>query len=117
MGDVNAYTALVGLLLGSVSPLVTAVIQQPRWSSTTRFWVALGMAAVIGTATAFARGDLTSGLTWPATIAAVFIAAESTYRGWRAGGVVAPIENVTSLTARRGNRTGGPGGPGGQRAA
>lgn len=72
-------TAGWGLLVGLATPYLTAVVQQPGWSSKTKRLVAVGVAVLVGAATCLANGTLDDGKTVLQTIAAVLIASQAVY--------------------------------------
>lgn len=94
-------TVTWGLIAGAVTPLLTAVVQQPRfkWSSRTRALVGAGISIVVGLLTCLANGDLhvSEGQTILSTIAVVLVTSISTYKGlWKPTGVAGGIESATS---------------------
>lgn len=87
-----------GLLVGALLPLLTAVVQQPRWSRRQRSLAAAGLSLAAGVVVVLLGGGFAHGLEDPLfTIAAVMAAAEATYeKVWQPKGVAAAIERVTS---------------------
>lgn len=87
--------------IGTLSPLIIAIIQQPWWSDKARALVTMVWAVVLGVATAVASGAL-SGFdlhTLAGTVGAisvVLVAAQGSYGTWKKLGVTAWIENATS---------------------
>lgn len=93
-----------GLIAGVLTPWLTSVVQQPRWTNRTRAWVGAGISLVVGVLTCLANGDLhvQEGQTVLATIAAVVVAAQAAYSQlWKPTGVSPAIESATSRTPRR----------------
>lgn len=87
-----------GLVLGVVMPILTSIVQQPRWSDRTRTIVAWLLSAVGGIVTCLANGSFDEGQTMIATIAVVLVAAQATYVGWKKTGLTGKIEQATSPT-------------------
>lgn len=88
---------LVGLLVGVITPPITAVIQRPTWSKNTRIVVAGAASVVLGFITAATTGALTDPGNLFAVIAAVAVAAEATYEKlWQPSGAAGAIEKATS---------------------
>lgn len=86
-----------GLMLGVITPLLTAVAQQPRWSSRTRAIIGAIVSIAVGGVTCLAKGDITNGQTLLSTIAVVLVAAQATYSQlWKPTGVAGALENATS---------------------
>lgn len=92
-----------GLMLGVLMPILTSVVQQPKWSDRTRTIVGWTMSVVGGVVTCLANGSFQEGQTLVATIAVVLVAAQSTYVGWKKTGLTGTIEKATSpsTTAQR----------------
>lgn len=101
-----ADTTTWGLIVGVVLPWLTALVQQPTWSTGTRRAVAVAAAVVGGVLTALANGTIGEGKTVLATVAAVLVAAQATYESLWRGGVATSIEYATSRSARS-SHTGG----------
>lgn len=85
-----------GLVLGVVMPILTSIVQQPKWSSRTRTIVAWVLSAVGGVVTCLANGSFHEGQTLVATIAVVLVASQATYIGWKKTGLTGSIESATS---------------------
>jgi hypothetical protein len=80
-----ADTATWGLVLGVFLPWVTALVQQPRWSTDTRKLVSIIAAIVGGVLVCLTNGSLDEGQTLLATFATVLVASQTTYRNlWSA---------------------------------
>jgi NhaP-type Na+/H+ or K+/H+ antiporter len=90
-----------GLILGTVLPPLTAVVQQPRWTDNQRKIVAVLVAVLAGVLTCLANGALHDGQTVLATVAAVLVASQAAYRGLWKDSLAAAIERVTSPRPRR----------------
>lgn len=98
----QANVVLVGLLVGSVTPLLTSLIQQPKWSKNTRIGVSVVVSVLIGFAIAAADGKLASAGDVFSIIGAVLVAAEAFYQKlWKASGVAGAVERATTLKARK----------------
>ncbi|HET9653820.1 MAG TPA: hypothetical protein VFP72_00565 [Kineosporiaceae bacterium] len=90
-------TPLFGLVLAVLTPLVTAVAQQPRWTSRTRSIVGALVSLVVGFLTVATAGKLGDTSTLLTTLALVVAAAEASYQKlWRGTGLTQMIENATS---------------------
>jgi hypothetical protein len=86
-----------GLILGVLTPLATALVQQPRWGTKTRAVVGALVAIVVGVVTCLANGDIESGQTVLATVAVVLVAAQATYKGfWQPTRIAPKVEAATS---------------------
>lgn len=100
MSDLLNDTASWGLLVGVVLPLLTAVVQQPRWSPTVRRAVAVAAAVVGGVLTCLADGTLADGGTVLETVAVVLVASQALYATlWQRA--AAAVETATSPGAQR----------------
>lgn len=94
----HGNAALIGLLVGAVSPLLTSVLQQPQWSKRVRIAVSGAVSIVIGFAIAAAAGQLDPG-NLLGIIVAVYTAAEAFYQKlWKVTGVAGAVEAATSPT-------------------
>lgn len=92
-----ADTALWGLLLGLITPALTAVAQQPWFAKKTRHAVGVGVSVVVGLLTVLADGQLANGGVTVATVLAVVAAAEASYKAfWQPTGVAGAIEWTTT---------------------
>lgn len=96
-GDIDTWA----LLLGVLSPLAIAVIQQPRWSPVARWFVGWLCALIIGAVTCLASGVLDQPSTVLRVCVLVLVAAQAAYVGWQKSGVVPAIERATSPSAIR----------------
>lgn len=97
--NTTANLALYSALVGSVLPLVIAVVQREKWSSQTRSLVAFAACVATGLGTAYFDGDLTA-KTAVAAVLTVLIAAKTTYGAiWQPTGVVPKIEAGTTPAA------------------
>ena len=86
----------LGLIVGVLLPLVTSVIQQPKLPRWARVAVAVAAAIIAGTGTVLAAGEFDPG-NWLSTVAAVLIAAQTSYESiWQPSGVTGYIETATS---------------------
>ncbi len=85
-----------GLLVGVLAPLLTAVVQQPRWSSSKRRIVAVVIAGLLGALTAYGQGAWAgSEVDLFGTVMVVLVASQATYGTlWRK--VVPAIEAATT---------------------
>lgn len=95
---------LVGLLVGAITPLLTSLIQQPKWSKNLRIGVSVAVSVVIGFLIAAADGKLDNAGDLFSVVIAVIVAAEAFYQKvWKASGVAGAVEKATTL---QGNKTG-----------
>ena len=92
------------ILAGVLTPLITSVVQQPKWTGTVRTIVGVVASVVIGVLTLLANGTLNDVLndgasTWLSLLALVVGAAAAAYKTiWVPMGVAPKIENATSKT-------------------
>lgn len=86
-----------GLIFGVVTPLLTSLVQQPKWSSGLRAVVGALVSVLVGVGTCLANGDIHNGQTVLSTIAVVLVAAQATYSQlWKPTGVSPALESATS---------------------
>ena len=84
------------LILGFVSPLIIAVIQQPKFHEGARAIITFLYCVVVGVGTAFFEGRLT-GQRAITSVLIVLVSAITTYRGlWRPTGAAPAVEAATS---------------------
>lgn len=100
---VFADTASWALILGVLTPLLVALVQQPQWTARTRALVSLLASIVVGVLTVLANGvDLTvwtgnKAQTLLGVIALVMVASNTAYKTlWKPTGVAPAIEHATS---------------------
>lgn len=93
-------TASWALLAGVLTPLLTSLAQQPRWTGSTRTVVGVLISVVIGVVTLLANGSLNDGAqTVLSVIALVVVTSAAAYKTiWQPMGVAPKIENATSKT-------------------
>lgn len=98
-----ADTATIGLIVGVFAPLLTSVVQQPRWSQRTRAVIGALVSVLLGIGVCAVNGVFSdpsafaTGQTLLATVAAVLVASQSAYRGmWKQTGISPAIEVATS---------------------
>lgn len=100
MDTLNALLANVqvwGALLGIVTPLATALVQQPGWSRKRRQVVGVACSVLVGVATVGAAGELGDTSTVLTTLPLVAAAAQVAYtRLWQPKGVAPVIERASS---------------------
>lgn len=91
-------TASWALLAGVVTPLITSVVQQPRWTARVRTLVGVAAAVVIGVLTLLANGALNDGpQTVLSMLALVVVTSAAAYKNlWVPVGVAPAIEHATS---------------------
>lgn len=94
------------LILGVLTPLLTSLVQQPKWTDRVRSIVGAVVAVVVGVLTVLANGgfeDTTSAL---GVIAIVLVASQASYRNlWKPTLVAPKIEAATSPGPGRHQRT------------
>lgn len=84
------------LIVGFASPLLIAVVQQPKWSNATRAVVTALIAVLLGLGTAYFN-DMFSGQDIVGSVLVVLVSAITTYKGlWHPVGLAPAIENATS---------------------
>lgn len=87
-------TMLVGLLVGAITPPITALVQQPTLPRKLRITIALAVSVILGAALAVSTGQ-TDPADLAGTIAAVVAASEAVYHKlWK--GTAKKIEAATS---------------------
>lgn len=96
MNDIITDTATWGTLIGLLSPLLVAFVQQPWWSNQYRQIVAVGVSALLGILTVVASGTFDV-QNWLLTLVAVIGAAQTSYAlVWKPTKVAKVIELKTS---------------------
>lgn len=102
MTNVQMWAIIVGFL----TPLVVALIQQPTWIPAVRAVVGFLAAVVFGTGTAYFAGDF-NGTSWVTGVLLVLVSAISTYKGfWQPTGIAPRIETATSPSTGVGDSSG-----------
>ncbi len=87
------------LILGVLAPLITALVQQPKWSSNVRRAVAVAVAVVLGALASYVDGTLSLNGDLLGAVATVLIASQATYNTlWRHAAPA--LEAATSPRAR-----------------
>lgn len=87
------------LILGTITPPLISILQQPPWSKPLRALVTLLVCCAIGFGNVWFHGDL-SGTPLVTSILVVLVATLATFRNfWRPLGVTGAIESATSPTA------------------
>ena len=96
--SILADTASWALLAGVLTPLLTSLIQQPRWSPRARTVVAVVVSIAVGVMTLLASGAFKDGAqTILSTIALVVVASAAAHKNiWQPAGVTPAIEKATS---------------------
>jgi hypothetical protein len=90
-------TASWALILGVLTPLVVAVVQQPRWGTRYRAVVAAVAAVIVGVVTVLANGTWQDASGTLGIIALVLVASNTAYKTlWKPTGVAPLIEAKTS---------------------
>jgi amino acid transporter len=85
------------LLLGSLLPLLLAVVQQPKWPQWLRVLVTVVICVVVGLGNVYFNGSLLHTTSIVEAILLVLVAALSTYHGlWKPSGIAPKLESATS---------------------
>lgn len=99
----QANAVIIGLVVGSLTPLVISLVQQPTLSTRTRKIVATSVSVVVGVLLAASTGDLTGidnladFTNLVGIVGAVWAAAETFFQKvWKPAGVTDTLEQVTS---------------------
>jgi alkylhydroperoxidase/carboxymuconolactone decarboxylase family protein YurZ len=107
-----AETTLTQLaaLVGTLSPFLTAIVQNPKWSSAQRSWIALAISVALGAATAVGANQFAGlGLT-PlgilSSIAIVAASAQASFMLMKNTGVITKLELKTTRKDGRYEYTG-----------
>lgn len=88
------------LIVGFVSPIVLAIVQQPSWKQPMRAFVTFVWALLAGGGTTYFSGEWT-GHSFVASVLVVLVTAISTYVGfWKRTGIAPGIEGATSFPNR-----------------
>lgn len=115
MNDLLTDSTSWALILGVLTPLIVAVVQQPKWTPKVRALVGLAAAVVIGFVSVLASGDLDDTQSLLGVIALVFVASSSAYKAlWKPTGVARAIETTTSPGSTRAGSPGDNDGHGGR---
>lgn len=90
--------ATIGIIIGALSPFLTAIVQQGNWPANVRRWVSIGVALVLGIGTVIAGGDfdLTN---WVVTLTMVIGAAQVSYAALKP--VTDRVEDATTQDSRK----------------
>ncbi|MFE2723891.1 hypothetical protein [Kitasatospora sp. NPDC059327] len=100
LNDLVVHSAGYGAAVGSVLPLVAAVVLRPHWSATVKRAIVGVLAGISGTATVAAQGgfsDTVSPVALLAAVAAVVAASETSYAAlWHRSGIAPKLEVATS---------------------
>lgn len=91
--------ALIAPVLGSLAPIVQALLQRPDWSSRVKVTVAVVFSIVLGTVAAVTSGQLdgvdwSSAGAWLGAVALVFASSQAAFVAWEKTGVFASAEQV-----------------------
>lgn len=98
MTDLLNNTALWAALLGLLTPLVTAIAQQPGWSKPVRTVVGVLVSAAVAVVTLLSTGQITDLAVTAPTLLLVIAVAQVSYKTlWQRTGVTDLIEVGTSL--------------------
>jgi hypothetical protein len=100
LSDTVALTAAVGLL----TPLLTALIEQPQFPLWLRRTVAAAVATIVGVITAATQGAFRpdAGLSWLAIIVMVVGFAQASYHElWKRTPITRTVETATVIPLRR----------------
>ncbi len=84
------------LIVGFLSPIVLAIIQQPTWKRPLRAFVTFVWALLAGAGTAYFTGDF-NGRSFVTCVLIVMVTTISTYVGfWKRTGIAPGVEGATS---------------------
>lgn len=91
--------ALIAPVLGSLAPIVQALLQRPEWSSRAKVILAVVFSVVLGTVAAVTSGQLdgldwSSAGTWLGAVALVFASSQAAFVAWQKTGVFTAAEQV-----------------------
>lgn len=91
--------ALIAPVLGSLAPIVQALLQRPDWSSRVKVAVAVVFSVVLGTVAAVTSGQLdgvdwSSAGTWLGAVALVFASSQAAFVAWQKTGTFTAAEQV-----------------------
>jgi len=91
----------VGVVVGLITPPLTAFVTQTKWTKRTRTLVSYGVSAILGFLTAIATGAIgESGADFATTVGAVVALAQVSYTTlWKHTGATLFIEQATSRNA------------------
>lgn len=93
MDNLTMWSLLVGTLL----PMLVAVVQQPRWPNWLRAVVTVLVSLVVGAVTTYLEGGLTLD-DWVGASLTILVAALATWRNfWKPVGVTDAIERRTAF--------------------
>ncbi|MCD7100441.1 hypothetical protein [Pseudoclavibacter sp. 13-3] len=95
--------ALIAPVLGSLAPIVQALLQRPEWSSRAKVILAVVFSVVLGTVTAMTSGQLdgldwSSAGTWLGAVALVFASSQAAFVAWQKTGAFTAAEQVGAKT-------------------
>lgn len=94
---IRTNPAAVAVIIGSVTPLVISVIQQPKLVKWQRTAIAIGSSALLGGATAYATGMFDSARDLLTIVVILYSASETFYQKlWSKVGLTQKIEQATS---------------------
>ncbi|AWI32678.1 hypothetical protein [Streptomyces tirandamycinicus] len=103
MSSLTLNSVAAGSAVGTLLPLLTAIVQRPQWSVRAKQIVAVAMALAAGVVTVASVGGLDQfqhGLPTLGTIATVLAASQSTYDLiWKPTRIAPAIESATSPKA------------------
>lgn len=91
--------ALIAPVLGSLAPIVQALLQRPEWSSHVKVVVAVVFSIVLGTVAAVTSGQLdgldwSSAGAWLGAVALVFASSQASFVAWQKTGAFTAAEQV-----------------------
>lgn len=91
--------ALIAPVLGSLAPIVQALLQRPEWPSRVKVTVAVVFSIVLGTVAAATSGQLdgvdwSSAGSWLGAVALVFASSQAAFVAWQKTGAFASAEQV-----------------------
>jgi len=93
MTDLQMWALVVGFL----SPIVLAIINQPTWSAPVKSFVAFVWSAIVAAVTLWLSPNSFDGKNLISTFLLVFVTAVATYRGfWKTSNIAPQIQAATS---------------------
>lgn len=86
-------------LVGTILPMIIAIVQQEGWSSRTRSLVAFGVCLVAAGLTAWLQGQLNSTTDLVKAFGVVYVSAMVTYQHfWSPTGIATTVEKSTYIS-------------------
>lgn len=98
-------TEMWAVIIGFVTPLLVAVVNQPQWTRNQKRVLAVGVSVIVGVLNLVAQGAFTEqSLTWSGALASLVLvigAAQASYALlWKPSGVAETVEAATEYVGR-----------------